>query len=215
MRRFLAVVLACALPACALADVVGVTGMYADSNIHQITAPNGQALYFTAIEAEPPVVYADVNFDGLEDIVVTVASGAANFYSIFFVQTASGYVRANWDAGDDTGLPNYQLHPDLGLVSTHANNGWAGLLHDDCLFRWEGASLVWVRRSVCDMYHEFTYGEGFYTGTAYNDRVQWRVTERAQDGAETILHEAVLTAEEASQPGVFDEGQEALWEGVR
>ena len=97
------------LPAAALAEVVGREGMYGDRYIHRIEAPNGQSLYYLSNEEEAFVTYRDVNFDGMEDIVVISSQGASNTWFLFFVWDGENYVRAGWDAGDDTGLPNYEL----------------------------------------------------------------------------------------------------------
>src|SRR5699024_9158442 len=97
------------LPAAAPAEVVGREGMYGDEYIHRIEAPNGQALYYLSKEEEAFVTYRDVNFDGMEDIVVISSQGASNTWFLFFVWDGENYVRAGWDAGDDTGLPNYEL----------------------------------------------------------------------------------------------------------
>lgn len=112
--------------------------MYGDEYIHRIEAPNGQALYYLSKEEEAFVTYRDVNFDGMEDIVVISSQGASNTWFLFFVWDGENYVRAGWDAGDDTGLPNYELLAGDGLVLASANDGWAGGLHHRWLYRWEG-----------------------------------------------------------------------------
>ena len=106
-RRLCSLLLAFALlPAAAPAEVVGRDGMYGDRYIHRIEAPNGQALYYLSKEEEAFVTCRDVNFDGMEDIVVISAQGASNTWFLFFVWDGENYVRAGWDAGDDTGLPH-------------------------------------------------------------------------------------------------------------
>lgn len=102
-----------------------ILGMTADWDyIHQYIAPNGQALYFTAVEEAPPITFRDVNFDGVTDIVIFVSMGASNFFTEFFVyDTAAGeYIRAE-HRGIDYGLCNYQLYPEYGIVVSQANNG--------------------------------------------------------------------------------------------
>lgn len=114
------------LPAAAPAEVVGREGMYGDEYIHRIEAPNGQALYYLSKEEEAFVTYRDVNFDGMEDIVVISSQGASNTWFLFFVWDGENYVRAGWDAGDDTGLPNYELLAGDGLVLASCNDGLGG-----------------------------------------------------------------------------------------
>lgn len=103
-RRLCSLLLAFALlPAVAPAEVVGRDGMYADRYIHRIEAPNGQALYYLSTEEDAFVTARDVNFDGVDDLVVFSARGASNAWVLFFVWDGNAYVRATWDAGEDTG----------------------------------------------------------------------------------------------------------------
>ena len=134
-RRLCSLLLAFALlPAVAPAEVVGRDGMYADRYIHRIEAPNGQALYYLSTEEDAFVTAQDVNFDGVDDLVVFSARGASNAWVLFFVWDGNAYVRATWDAGEDTGLPNYELLPEDGLpAGPAATTAWqAGFTATGC-----------------------------------------------------------------------------------
>ena len=142
--------LLCAQGALAETELLARTGMYNDLNVYRFTAPNGQQLYFTSYdEAENyPVRTEDVNFDGTDDLVVTVALGASNSWHQFFLWNGSEYEHASWNCGDETGLPNLSLFPELGLVSTYCNADSAGLENSLHLYRWDGARLLVVRYAV-------------------------------------------------------------------
>ena len=87
MKKMIAFVLCAALllAAClsAQAEIVGQTGD--GTFIHRHIAPNGQELYFVSLERDPRVLMEDVNFDGIDDVVVYTAVGASNFFTEFFV----------------------------------------------------------------------------------------------------------------------------------
>ena len=147
---FLLAALLCLLSAqgaLAETELLARTGMYNDLNVYRLTAPNGQQLYFTSYdEAENyPVEFTDVNFDGADDLVVTVALGATNSWQQFFIWNGSEYEHASWNCGDETGLPNLSLFPEQGLILTYCNSGSAGLENALHLYRWDGAQLLVVR----------------------------------------------------------------------
>lgn len=205
------------LPAAALAEVVGREGMYGDEYIHRIEAPNGQALYYLSKEEEAFVSYRDVNFDGMEDIVVISVQGASNTWFLFFVWDGENYVRAGWDAGDDTGLPNYELLAGDGLVLASCNDGWAGGLHHRWLYRWEGTDLRLVRSAVSEEYQEMAVDgqTGAVVTTTYNDRMSVRVIEPGDEGGQRVLWEGVVTQEQAAgDPQAFAQEEAAFWQGI-
>ena len=204
------------LPAAASAEVVGRDGMYGDRYIHRIEAPNGQALYYLSKEEEAFVTYRDVNFDGMEDIVVISAQGASNTWFLFFIWDGENYVRAGWDAGDDTGLPNYELLAGDGLVLASSNDGWAGGLHHRRLYRWEGTDLRLVRSAVSEEYQETAVDgqTGAIITTTYQDRMSVRVTEPDGQGGYRVLWEGVVTEEQAANdPQAFSQEEAAFWQG--
>ena len=204
------------LPAAALAEVVGREGMYGDEYIHRIEAPNGQALYYLSKEEEAFVSYRDVNFDGMEDIVVISSQGASNTWFLFFVWDGENYVRAGWDAGDDTGLPNYELLAGEGLVLASCNDGWAGGLHHRWLYRWEGTDLRLVRSAVSEMDQETAIDAqaGTIVTTVRNNRMSVRVTEPDGQGGYRVLWEGIVTEEQAANdPQAFSQEEAAFWQG--
>lgn len=205
------------LPAAAPAEVVGREGMYGDEYIHRIEAPNGQALYYLSKEEEAFVSYRDVNFDGMEDIVVISVQGASNTWFLFFVWDGENYVRAGWDAGDDTGLPNYELLAGDGLVLASCNDGWAGGLHHRWLYRWEGTDLRLVRSAVSEEYQEMAVDgqTGAVVTTTYNDRMSVCVIEPGDEGGQRVLWEGIVTQEQAaSDPQAFAQEEAAFWQGI-
>ncbi|HIU07307.1 MAG TPA: hypothetical protein IAD48_02040 [Candidatus Limiplasma pullistercoris] len=205
------------LPAAAPAEVVGREGMYGDEYIHRIEAPNGQALYYLSKEEEAFVTYRDVNFDGMEDIVVISVQGASNTWFLFFVWDGENYVRAGWDAGDDTGLPNYELLAGDGLVLASCNDGWAGGLHHRWLYRWEGTDLRLVRSAVSEEYREMAVDgqTGAVVTTTYNDRMSVCVIEPGDEGGQRVLWEGIVTQEQAaSDPQAFAQEEAAFWQGI-
>ncbi|MDY2657456.1 MAG: hypothetical protein SOV75_10650 [Candidatus Limiplasma sp.] len=204
------------LPAAAPAEVVGREGMYGECYIHRIEAPNGQALYYLSKEEEAFVTYRDVNFDGTEDIVVISVQGASNTWFLFFVWDGENYVRAGWDAGDDRGLPNYELLAGDGLVLASCNDGWAGGLHHRWLYRWEGTDLRLVRSAVSEEYQETAVDgqTGAVVTTTYHDRMSVRVTEPGGEGGQRVLWEGVVTQEQAAaDPQAFAQEEAVFWQG--
>lgn len=185
-----------------------------DRYIHAYAADNGQTLYFTAHEQFPRVIREDVNFDGMDDIVVHVALGASNFFSEFFVMDGGRYVRAE-HPGIDYALCNYQLHPELELVSTYANNGSAGALNEQCIFRWDGTGLTLVRRAVSEELTEWQSLPDRFVETTRLDWLRMRVTDYTGGVHEgTVIHEAAVPLDD-SVADSLDQLATALWQGVR
>ena len=90
---FLLMLMFC-LPVCAEQQTTILGHMPDDEYIHQYVAPNGQLLWFTAIEKNPYIKMEDVNFDGTEDIVVFTVRGASNFFVEFFLYDAQADMRS-------------------------------------------------------------------------------------------------------------------------
>lgn len=199
-------------PAAGTTTVVGKTG--SGNYIHAWSAPNGQTLYFDAMEQEPRMVQQDVNFDGRNDLVFYTSMGASNAWCEFFVFDGVRYHYVE-HPGSEYGLPNYELHPQQGLVSTHANNGSAGALHENCLFRWEGNQLKLIRRAVGEEYKETDYQADRYVETTWNDRIRFRVYHQSEETGEgTVVFEEVSGLTD-SITGVFERENAALWQGLR
>ena len=185
--------------------------------IHQYITPNGQPIYFTALMDDPPVTFRDVNFDGVTDIVVFVSMGASNFFTEFFVHDAAAgaYVRAEHPAIDQ-GLCNYQLYPEYGIVGSRANNGSAGAEHEECLFRWEGTDLKLIRRAVSEELREFSFIGSTYTTTIYTDMLHMTVHDYQFGEYEgTLLWEKIVALKDTEYRDIFNEENEALWQGLK
>ncbi len=198
-----------------------ILGLTADWDyIHQYIAPNGQALYFTAVAETPFITFRDVNFDGATDIVAFVCIGASNFYTEFFVYdtAAQAYSRAE-HRGIDYGLSNYQLYPEYGIVESSATNGYAGALHEICLFRWEGTELKLIRRAVSAELTETTFDTDSYTTTTHANILHVMVADyqsgEYRGGEGTIIWDQTATLDEYYDRDIYDEEQEALWQGLR
>ena len=189
------------------------TGSY--RYIYRFAAPNGQELYFTTSMWEPFVEFTDVNFDGIDDIVVMLASGASNAYYAFFVydEASDTYYRVDCEHSD-TGLANYQLYPELGIVVSHSNDGNAGATHNYMLFTWEDGWLKHLRSAASVNLEEYSYGNGYSTVTTWHDRV--RIVVWDHSGDESIkLFEEFITLEDTEYRDIFNEEMEALWQGLR
>ncbi|MBQ8555625.1 MAG: hypothetical protein IJ438_07105 [Clostridia bacterium] len=195
-----------------------ILGTTADRDyIHRYTAPGGEEIYLTALEEEPPIVFRDVNFDGMADIVVFVSLGASNFFAEFFVydKASDTYVRAE-HPGIDYGICNYGLDPELGIVHSGANNGYAGALHEDCLFRWEGNELVLIRRAVSEEWTERSFEAGIHTQVTHSDVLHITVRDyQADEYGGTLIFEAMVSTEDADFRDTLTKENEALWQGLR
>lgn len=188
--------------------------------IYSWPAPNGQTLYFAALE-DPAIKFEDVNFDGHDDVIVYIIRGASNFFTEFFVWDDGHYVYAP-HPGLDYGICNYQLYPEYGIVHSGANNGYAGALHEDVLMRWEGNELRVIRRAVSE--HETETAdlpeqEG-YVATTYLQRLRVRVWDYSIGVCEgEKVYETVISLDELNDDEgyrrLFAGEQEALWKDIK
>ena len=203
------------LVSAARAEVVGRSG---DDYIHRWTAPNGQELYFVAVE-EPFIRMQDVNFDGVEDVVVTTFFGASNVDVAFFVWDGGAYVAVEHPGMDR--LINYELYPEAGVVATGSSEGMAGAWHTKQLWRWQGTSLELVRSAESYPVETVRFEDDVLTVITDNSRVRlrvWDVLDQATENGVTAPallmdvefplddEEAFLRADEAEQ--------RALWQGL-
>lgn len=209
------------MPTRSLLDAPGVlttqvVGKTSDGDyIHQLAAPNGQLLYFSAMEEEPPVVIRDVNFDGVSDIEVFVAMGASNFYSEFFVYDASSDAYVRVEHASDDGLSNVELYPEYGLVATYGNAGNAGLLHVWNLYRWEGNDLRLIRSAVSDEWTEDIFEGSTYTQIIHGDMLHVVVRDHTRAYDAPVVWELIIPKEAAETRDIYTEEMEALWQGIR
>lgn len=216
-RRPWAFLLLCLLlwqPVSARAAIVGHTPQ--GDFIHEITAPNGQRLYFLSMETEPTVQQEDVNFDGQADLVVLTARGASNFFYEFFVFSKGRY---DWapHPGSEQGLANYTLHPQQGLVLSYASNGMAGALSERVLYAWQGGELRMRRSLHAQPLVTTTYPENRIHTVTDDSKLWVRVFDYGAPGEgreRALVYEAVLEAQQLTNED-FDRMDQALWEGLR
>lgn len=205
-KRFVFLALCAAmLAACAAAraELVAETGMYNDTCIYRYVAPNGQELFYTGTPGamDWPPRLKDVNFDGVDDVVVITAMGASNCWEQLFIWNGERYEHAAWNWGNDTGLPNAEYDPETKLVSTFSNDGLAGALHHCAVYRWDGAKLLMIRCAVAEE-------------TEDGQRVHIRVREAEYNGSERtyrLVWETVADSDERAT----DEEYAALWRGLK
>lgn len=197
MKKFLAVLLCVfRLLPCALSEssapATHIVGLSGDDFIHQFTADNGQTLYFTAMEKDPFVQYQDVNFDGVTDISIITCRGASNFFSKLFIHE-NGTYRPVTCQGMEAELVNLQLHPEEKRISTHAQNGAAGALFENCLYRWEGSELRLERRATSAELTETHFANETYTTITHYDQLHVTFRDYSENAYEGILyHEETL-----------------------
>ncbi len=110
----------------------------------------------------------DVNFDGHPDLTLLTIMGASNECRQFFLWDEA---RGQFSTNSTPAVWNYSLLPEKELVLSRANNGWAGLLHESRVYRWEMGELILLRSVVWDTYIENTFaGEGgTWTSTQFGD----------------------------------------------
>ena len=186
-----------------------------DLYIFSWCAPNGQTLYFCGRD-DPMVKMEDINFDGREDAVITIIRGASNFFTEFFVYDNGQYVYTS-HPGEENGFCNYRLYPEYGIVRTTSNNGYAGALHEEALYRWEGTQLKCIRRAVSEENCVMTdMTDGFsltYDTNTLNVRV-WDYLNNTDDGA--LVYEALIDTDDIwDHQNAFAGEKEALWRGIR
>ena len=209
MKKWLVMLLLLCLLVPAQAEIVGETS--SGEHIHAYTADNGQVIYFTALEDDPFIEKADVNFDGAEDLAVVVSAGVSNAFCEFFVFDGEKYVQASHD-GMGYGVCNYRLYPEKGLVVSHANNGFAGALHENRIFRWEGTDLKMIAVSTAENYSKYEWYDDGYALRSYDNQllVTVRVYNDQTDTWETTMEEIVSLEDDSW----FEREEKALWQGL-
>lgn len=218
MKKFLLCLLVCLLSVSPVlaeeaAESFCILGTSGDEYICSYQADNGQMLYFTSRVDDPFIQYQDINYDGTPDITILTTRGASNFFYKFFVFSNNQYfpVRLMGYEGDAI---NFQLHPEAKLLSTHANNGYAGALFETTLYQWDGTDLYPVRKVTSEEYKEAFLNDAAYTLITYTD--QLHITFRDyQDGSfEGVkYHEIILPLEDVAAEA-FDEWMNTLWQDL-
>lgn len=185
------------------------------SYIYRYIAPNGQELYFTAMEEDLVIHEEDVNFDGVKDIVINTFRGASNADYVFFLQMDGQYVRADDDAMIDR-ICNYSLHPEAGVVSTYNNTGSAGGEHEISLYRWDGADMICIRRAVSEHPSEYSHDRGIMTTTVDTNRLRMTVIDYEDDeDGDRLLWEATIVLEGNAFRDAYEQERQALWQGLK
>lgn len=184
----------------------------------RMIAPNGQPLYFISQIPEPVAHSLDLNFDGVEDLAVLVASGASNMLHRLFIQQGDRYVPVI-DSMEE-GLFNFALYPTARLIASHATSGLAGALHEDVLLRWEGARLVPIRRAVSESLSELSFDDKSHTEKTWSELLRVRVYDH-ESGApgepRLLFDEQFDIAAEGNTDAYlafFRREQQALWQGL-
>ena len=191
MKRFFSILLALLmLVSVAQAEVVGRAG---NDFIYRWIAPNGQELYFVSKEEEPYVLMKDVNFDGVEDVVVTTFRGAANFGVEFFVWDRGGYVMAE-HPGEDS-LVNYDLYPEEGLIMTGVSDGVVGNTKE--LWRWNGTHLERIRHAVAGPLETIAFDDDLMIQTTDHSLVRVRIWDDLHPATENGVTSAALVLDKA------------------
>lgn len=217
MKRFFLMLAAIALliPS-ACAEIVGQAG---NEYIHRWDAPNGQVLYFVSREEEPYVHMEDVNFDGIEDVVVTTFVGASNFGAEFFVWDGGQYVLVTHFGADS--LVNHVLYPEAGLVETYVQEGLAGALHTKRLWRWRGTELELMRTATGSEVSTMTIDDDLLTMITDSSQVQLRVRDDLNQlningviSPTVLLDITVPVHDEEALSAAMQEESRVLWEGL-
>ena len=217
-RKISIVLLALLLCLPAAAEIVGTTPQ--DEYIHRYIAPNGQEIYYVSHEYEwATEQQQDVNFDGHDDLVFLITQGASNGFFEFYVWDDGRYVLAGRNALHDDSLPNFTLEPELGLVTTYQQIGWAGLLHEKHIFRWKGSDLELVRYAVSENQRTSAVDGDVYVTIENCDLVHVRVMEcrygETERTDEVIFEEIASVSEGFDELALLERESEALWQGLR
>lgn len=186
--------------------------------ILRLQAPSGQELHLLSWLKSPRVYSQDVNFDGQEDLAVVVSSGASNEVYRLFLNLEGRYVPVN--DGTEEGLFNLALYPQAGLIGSHGSSGYAGALHEDLIFRWQGSRLLPVRKAVCQLKSDTVFNEESYTVTTWSQVLLARVYDLSGGrAAEPLLLFEESYDMQAQGMGedylaYYQREQQALWQGL-
>lgn len=155
------------------AEIIGQTTE--NEYIHRLIADNGQELCFVSGEKDPYLSYADVNFDGINDVVILTQRGASNFVYQFFIFDGEQYVLCPLT------FTNYDLDAEHKIVRSSVNGGLAGGIHRETLYRFDGTEAVLLRWAVGEEKEDWTFDADGYTVRHYNDVLTLQVWEHDPD----------------------------------
>lgn len=190
------------------AEIVGQTTE--NEYIHRLIADNGQELCFVSGEKDPSLSYADVNFDGINDVVILTQRGASNFVYQFFISDGEQYVLCPLT------FTNYDLDAEHKIVRSCVNGGLAGGIHRETLYRFDGTEAVLLRWAVGEEKEDWTFDADGYTIRHYNDVLTLQVWEHDPDMDGILIFEQdVSTEDENALREAFQAENDALWSGIR
>ncbi len=155
------------------AEIIGQTTE--NEYIHRLIADNGQELCFVSGEKDPCLSYTDVNFDGINDVVILTQRGASNFVYQFFISDGEQYVLCPLT------FTNYDLDAEHKIVRSSVNGGLAGGIHRETLYRFDGTEAVLLRWAVGEEKEDWTFDADGYTVRRYNNVLTLRVWEYDPD----------------------------------
>lgn len=186
--------------------------------IHQYIAPNGQTICFTAHLEEPIIDFADVDFDGYADIVVTTgrwAKAASSRFYRYDPRDTEYYLVP--ETSIEEGLLNYALYPEYGLVGTYVSNGNAGLSYEACLYRWEGGDLKIIRRAVSEEVTKTEIVDGVLTTTVDSNRFHHTVYDYTSgvEGGRILTYRTPQGHDEYVKYIQTGGNDDALWHGLK
>ena len=124
------------------AEIIGQTTE--NEYIHRLIADNGQELCFVSGEKDPYLSYADVNFDGINDVVILTQRGASNFVYQFFIFDGEQYVLCPLT------FTNYDLDAEHKIVRSSVNGGLAGGIHRETLYRFDESELYHCKKEITE-----------------------------------------------------------------
>lgn len=211
MRQWLTL-LATALLLAAIPASAEIVGKTEDGYIHRLTAPNGQELYFEAVEQEPYARAMDVNFDGQDDLVISVSRGASNFFDLLFVWDGAGYVQAQVPVHDGQ-VCNMSLYPEWGLVTSDVNDGYA--MGSEAILIWEDTRLRMLRLSVSETDRDVQMDSQTMTTVEHFDRIRTRIydfTTGVPNGE--VIWDRTHTTMDYTEGTAVQEREAALWQGI-
>ena len=185
-------------------------------HIHHYVADNRQDIFFPAMEENPTITGEDVNFDGLDDLVIYTAKGSSNLYCRFYVFTDGMYVPA-MHKGRIVELINYTLYPGRNMVLSRSNDGYAGALFVMDLYRWDetGTQLTPIRQAVSDDLTKTEYmpDTGRLT-TTYLDALRVEIHDFTTDEYNGTLIYETETDHDQLDAAWFDTIDAAFWQGL-
>lgn len=146
--------------------------------------------------------FEDLTLDGLPDLLVPWAQGAANMYYTLYPydEAAKAFVSTPVSS---VLLCNHEVLRDKGVLHTQESLGLAGLMRQESLYAWQGEDLAQVRHLLCQ---ENELQPGILSARVYdNAQLVWE--------KEIPLEEALEMEETAGS--LMQEAEDIFWQGYR